>query len=102
MGIILLSKTKKTIFILLTFITLVGTLTWKSYANNDPKQVPSQKWEYRIVELELTLKPGSRDINMLNEVGKQGWELVEVTSLNRLDRYRKTNLFQVFYFKRPR
>jgi hypothetical protein len=46
-----------------------------------------QKWEYKIVEKSIS-------DSTLNELGKEGWELISVV-------IRATWIGHLFYFKRP-
>ena len=39
------------------------------------------EWEYRIVNL-ANLPPNTTELDLLEEAGKEGWELVAVTSNN--------------------
>jgi hypothetical protein len=49
------------------------------------------KWEYKL------LSGGHVDADTLNNLGKQGWELVAVESLSASGNWSET----IYYFKRP-
>jgi hypothetical protein len=70
---------KKTISIKTALLgTLVGIAAMLCIAANPIAELPTQKWEYRV--LELSGGGGEKEINQL---GREGWELVSESSFYR-------------------
>lgn len=70
--------------------------------------MPKEKWEYKIIKLNPQSRGGEE---ILNELGKQGWELVSVVLLTHKDKNNpvqvsgKTYTFEIlieieYFFKR--
>jgi hypothetical protein len=71
--------------ILLTLISIVTIA-----ATQDRKSI--QRWEYKTVQAH----PG--EPNLLNKLGEEGWELVDVT----LETQSGTSSYTNYYLKRPK
>jgi Domain of unknown function (DUF4177) len=57
--------------------TLVGIAAMLCIAANPIAELPTQKWEYRVLELGVAGAGGEKEINQL---GREGWELVSESS----------------------
>lgn len=91
-------------YIVLTASLLIALLTWKSYGETEqnPPSTTSSKWRYTV--LRYSLRSGASpqgEIAELNNLGKQGWELVSYASETAPVSPTKTGTVHVFYFKRP-
>jgi hypothetical protein len=77
---------------------------WELASAQGEKEKAVQKWEYKILDGGKSATPDGDYGNSLNELGKDGWELVGVEPATRysMGGGNTSANTRVFHFKRPK
>ncbi len=86
---------KKNYWLFMVVIVFVAGLMFSNMSVQAKEKTPVIKWEYKTVKInymsekytKTTRRILDKDLSMLNELGKDGWELCGVNNIN-------------YYFKR--
>ena len=78
-------------FAALVAVVLLCFLGWSAYAQGQRSNSVKQTWEYRV--LTITGESAQQTVPQMNQLGVDGWELVNVA----ID-----GGFYLYYFKRPK
>jgi hypothetical protein len=72
---------------------------WAQTPNSESTDTRRQRWEHLAIEQKGTTITSDRELaRKINQIGDQGWELVDVESMSDGDDGEKV----IFFFKRPK
>lgn len=94
-------------------LLFVGQISLDTYGQNVPQKADAgqnssqnsngrQPWAYRVFEWPVYgSNTERRELDSLNKLGANGWEMVGYSTENRFNKKNKEIPFHVFYLKRP-